>query len=500
MKLYCKTNVFQVRNAFLRPLLTGGILCLMIGTVRAQSWLPPSVFTGSGSVAVDFVRESAPGHRLIGGTFDQEFQQVQSLGDRDFFIGMLDAGGAVERWWHGGSALEDQLRGLQADGNGNFYAGGTFWGSMSFGALSLSAQYNPKAIFLIKSAIHSEVVWAEVLSGSGIKDLVGLETDPFGNVFIAGYFSDSLFLPGGHVVVSVGQTDMFVAKLSATGLLMWVRTGGATGDTRATALAVDALGRVYVTGYFNKTCLFGATLLTANTSDKDVFTVAYGADGVQRWARKAGGVHDDDVSAVVVDDMGQIYIGGYFVGVLQAENQVLSSQNGFPDVFIIQYNEQGQVVGARGGGGLGTEVVSGLAVAESVLWLYGHYQGTLILDGYNSQSGGEFRGFYAMLDKQSLQVQGLGDIPASGASYIRDLRQSTEGVVMMAGTAQGQVMFPDGSTTWYERFGGFVAVSGSALSRAQHPKKEVYSRYGVYPNPGRGQYQVIGVGRRAELL
>lgn len=470
-----------------------------IHEMRSQDWLPPTLFTGTGRVSVDYVRALSSGRRLIGGSFDQHFGQFQSVGETDFFIGLLDESGVAEYWWQGGGLLQDELRGLSVDGSGHYYAGGTFWGEMIYGSDSMHAMYNPKAIFLVKCSLSGAVVWTQVLSGTGIKELAGLESDAEGHLYLAGYFSDSLFFSGADVIVAEGQSDLFVAKLSPSGALMWVQRAGQTGDTRATALALDASGRVYVTGYFNKTSTFGTSLLTANTSDKEVFTVAYDASGELRWVRQAGGVHDDDATAIVVDESGQIYVGGYFVGVIQAGNQLLSSQNGFPDLFVLKYNQAGEAQGGWSGGGLTAEVINGLALSDGGLLLWGYYQGTLVMDAFSRVSGGVFRGYYAVMDKESLQVMTLEDIPASGSSFIQDMREEPDERIVMVGTAQGDVQFMDGSPVVFPQFGGFLVKSSSVPSRSENPEAGMELQFGVFPNPGSGLYQLGGIGDAAEL-
>jgi hypothetical protein len=505
MKVDCKTNEFRTRKVLrMKPTLGWVFFCWLmlpgfIHEMRSQDWLPPTTFTGTGRVSVDYVRTLSSGRRLIGGLFDQQFGQFQSVGETDFFIGLLDESGGAEYWWQGGGLLQDELRGLSVDGNGYFYAGGTFWGEMIYGSDSMHAMYNPKAIFLVKSSLSGAVEWTQVLSGTGIKELAGLETDAEGHLYLAGYFSDSLFLSGADVVVAEGQSDMFVAKLTSSGALMWVKTAGQTGDTRATALALDASGRVYVTGYYNKTSAFGSTLLVANTSDKDVFTVSYDALGNIRWVRRAGGVHDDDATAIVVDETGTIYVGGFFVGVIQAGNQLLSSQNGFPDLFVLKYNQAGEVQDVWSGGGLTTEVISGLVLSDAGLLLWGYYQGTLIMDAFSRVSGGLFRGYYTLMDKESLQVMTLEDIPASGSSFIQDMREESAGRIVMVGTALGEVQFLDGSMVSYPQFGGFLAVSSATPSRQADPVVGEGPRYGIFPNPGSGLYEIVGMGDVAKV-
>src|SRR5262249_19075692 len=56
--------------------------------------------------------------------------------------------------------------------------------------------------------------------------------------------------PSGYDSSFNGDSDAFVAKVDATGNLVWATYLGGTGNDRATGVALDTAGDVYVTGFF----------------------------------------------------------------------------------------------------------------------------------------------------------------------------------------------------------------------------------------------------------
>ena len=86
------------------------------------------------------------------------------------------------------------------------------------------------------------------LGGTGFDQVVDIAADPDGSVYVTGTFSGSVdFDPGTGLTVltSIGLADIFLAKYTAAGALVWAdRLGGTAADT-VTSLARDASGNLY---------------------------------------------------------------------------------------------------------------------------------------------------------------------------------------------------------------------------------------------------------------
>lgn len=79
--------------------------------------------------------------------------------------------------------------------------------------------------------------------------------DQSGNIYVAGEFRGVASF-GGTQYSAQGLSDLFVAKYSPDGALIFVRTAGGPSVDRATAIAVDAAQNVYLTGYFTTSAAF----------------------------------------------------------------------------------------------------------------------------------------------------------------------------------------------------------------------------------------------------
>lgn len=126
--------------------------------------------------------------------------------------------------------------------------------------------------------------------------------------------------------VSEGVQDMFVAKLDpTTGTPIWIRHAGHpsanAGEAAGRAIAVDADGNAYVTGYFSGRTTFGKTgspddllhypVTLSSVGSRDIFVAKYDPLGRLMWVVRAGGSGADEGLAMALDDEGQPYIAGY---------------------------------------------------------------------------------------------------------------------------------------------------------------------------------------------
>jgi len=119
--------------------------------------------------------------------------------------------------------------------------------------------------------------------------------DALGNVYVTGY-SQTLVLT---------NYDYATVKYNSAGVQQWqVRYNGTGNDyDRANAIALDAAGNVYVTG---KSVGVGSTA-------EDAFTIKYDNLGVSQWTARYNGAANgyDEAKALAVDTSGNVYITGY---------------------------------------------------------------------------------------------------------------------------------------------------------------------------------------------
>lgn len=297
---------------------------------------------------------------------------------------------------------------------------------------------------------------AEITGTAGDDRAGGIATDAAGNVYQAVAAAGAL---DGQPYA--GGTDVALIKYKADGSREWTRSLGTSGTERAYGVAVDAGGRIVVTGYTNGD-LDGAH--AGNTTD-DAFVAQYDAAGNRRWLAQFGvpGVADRSYSVAV--DGTDVYVGGYTKGALGGPNQ------GDKDVFVARFDADGKRVWLRQSGSTGEDKGMAAAVSGDSVYLGGMTGGSL------DTSAGGVDGFLArystagdaMWTKQfgtpeSDEVWGLAADPTGGVY----LTGYTAGG--FAGTLIGDKDIliaradADGVLTWRDQFGTTGNDKGAAVA------------------------------------
>jgi enterochelin esterase-like enzyme len=237
-----------------------------------------------------------------------------------------------------GTAQEERAGGVAADAAGNVYealaAGGSVNGQPHVG---------DKDLVLVKRAPSGDTIWTRELGTAGLERAYGVAVDPQGHVVVTGYTKGDL--DGNHA----GNTtdDVFVVKFDPDGNREWLRQLGvpAVAD-RGYAIATDATGNVYVTGYTR------GDLAGANQGDKDVYLAKLDPSGAQVWLRQFGSAGEDKAWGVAATGDG-IRLGGMTSG-------ALGTPAGSLDGFVARYDADGNGVWLQQFGTAANEEVWGL--------------------------------------------------------------------------------------------------------------------------------------------
>ena len=208
------------------------------------------------------------------------------------------------------------------DASGNTYTVGKIvkssFDQLVFPCLSgVSDNVGNYFLFISKHNAAGDCQWVKTIRGDnanmGVSDVA---LDPSGNIFISGFFSNTLELGDAFISMSSnGSNDVLVCKYSNSGDFLWAKNIGGTSDDRGMSLATDASGNVYTSGTFRGTVDFDPGSGVANLvtgSGSSVFVSKLDASGNYVWAKTWGGTGDDNGNGISVDASGNIYTTGSF--------------------------------------------------------------------------------------------------------------------------------------------------------------------------------------------
>jgi len=309
---------------------------------------------------------------------------ISGTGSMDLFLAKFDLNGNCLWLKRAASSLEDESSRVSIDPNGNVYWAGNFnwtngfvdttpvakgWFFAKFdsngnlisvtpnfinegiiGYFSVSnseilvsgSSYNDTLVinvndivvgsntidgFLFKMDLSLNVIWAKKFGGntSSWDYPTTFDEDANGNIYLVGGFQDTLTIDG-NTITNSGKKDMFIAKFSNNGNLIWARQANATGSlvTIAYMNKMDIDGLVYVAGTFSGSASFGNFNINASNT-QEMFIARYDSNGDCIGVRHLGWAEGRSVD---VDSNGDIVVAGIFINTINIGSTSLTSYGG----------------------------------------------------------------------------------------------------------------------------------------------------------------------------
>ncbi|HAL70263.1 MAG TPA: hypothetical protein DCP71_00620 [Verrucomicrobiales bacterium] len=209
----------------------------------------------------------------------------------------------------GGGLKNDKTRAVAVDGQGHVFLAGETTDAGSFGELKRES-LGGSDFFLAKASPEGKFLWVRSLGGSLVDRGYGVVTDAAGNAYVTGHFQSTDARALGQVLPNAGDYDIFVAKYSPSGDLLWIRTAGGAGYDYGHGIALDAQGDVVVAGSVAGEGKFGQVVANAGSTSRAVFWAKYDAGGSLRWVKTTSGKFNGSGHGIGTDAGGNLYIGG----------------------------------------------------------------------------------------------------------------------------------------------------------------------------------------------
>jgi gliding motility-associated-like protein len=185
--------------------------------------------------------------------------------------------------------------------------------------------------FLLLFALHVSILafaqapsfeWVSSLpvitgGGSNYNSGYDIETDVFGNVITTGFFSGQMDADPGtgtSIMTSSGLGDAFILKQDSDGNFLWAHQYGGNQSEMGAALTTDSLGNIFVGGYFQGLVDFepGTGQHIYSASSSDAYLIKLAPNGSIVWVKIFTGTGLEEIQGLDVDALGNIYAIGTF--------------------------------------------------------------------------------------------------------------------------------------------------------------------------------------------
>jgi hypothetical protein len=282
-----------------------------------------------------------------------DINEQASNGDADIFLNKFDAVGNFEWVCAWGGIQMDCAYGVVVDNANDVYIAGKFHSEVDFDPGPDVEEHTSAGAwdaFLIKLNPTGDFQWVRTWGGADIDEGLEVGISPSGMIYVIGVFYGAAdFDPGLEIngYLSNGASDVFLSKFDEDGGFLWERVWGGTGSDYGYGVAVDDSGNVCVTGVFEDAVDFDpgpASLEYVSNGNSDAFLSKLDYGGNLQWARTWGGKDYDRGNRLAVDDIGSIYVLGYFEGSADFNPTPLTDyhiSNGLMDAYLVRFPPDG---------------------------------------------------------------------------------------------------------------------------------------------------------------
>jgi hypothetical protein len=360
---------------------------------------------------------------------------------------------------------------VATDSSGDMYITGSFRGTAEFNPNAPSSTITTAGTqdtFVAKYGPTGTLTWVKTFAGtmttsgnlniSAVSQGSAIVVDASGNVYVAGGFSGTVDLTGSSGVTAItsptATTEVYLARLNASGSLTWVDTvAGTLYDTdEAYALALDGSNGVVMAGSFADSATFGSTTLTAGGAS-DAFASLVSPSGQFAWsvATKGQSGSNAQINGLAVDGSGNIALAGFFSGTIDVDpNASLKSlvAAGSDDAFVWKLTSSGAFAWAQSFGSADYDTATAIAVdPQGNFYLTGAFSDTVTFGSTTLTAGPDFDTFVVKLSPTGSVIWADGLVGPGGWSKGQGIAIDSGGDVELGGTFQGLIDFNPGAGT-----------------------------------------------------
>ncbi|RYY67189.1 MAG: T9SS C-terminal target domain-containing protein [Chitinophagaceae bacterium] len=359
--------------------------------------------TGTNNAGIDcwVVKMSKTGviewNKVMGGTFNEQVNQIRQtadggyvfcastessasgdvtgdnhgpIGTLDYWVVKLDAAGNVSWDVILGGNLTEVATSIVQTADGGYVVGGHSSSSANGDVTPVNHSTNTDC-WIVKLTAAGVIQWNVLLGGTGEEELQAIRQTTDGGYIATG---STTLAPSGNVSGTINGTfDFWVIKLTSIGGITWNKVLGGSDEEFSYDVQQTADGGYIVAGNSNSAA--SGNISVSTHGDFDYLIMKLDASGNTVWNKMLGGTSVENVSAIK-----QTADGGYIVAgttASSASGNITDTGYGLEDAWIVKLDASGNIVWNRLFGGTNADFATSIQQT---------FDGGYIFTGYTMSS------------------------------------------------------------------------------------------------------------------
>ena len=298
-----------------------------------------------GGTSGDYANSIQPtpdgGYIMVGFTGSNDGDVIGYHGGQDAWVVKLSSTGDLQWQKCLGGTSGDYANSIQPTPDGGYIVAGYTISTNG----DVTGNHGGQDAWVVKLSSTGSLQWQKTLGGTAVDCAYSIQPTTDGGYVVAGFTQSN----NGDVTGIHGGDDAWVVKLSATGVLVWQKTLGGTGDDYANSIQPTTDGGYIMAGYTYS----NNGDVTGFHGGSDFWAVKLSSTGSVQWQKAIGGTGTDWAFSLQPTTDGGYIMTGY---TSSTDGDVTGNHGGIYDVWVVKLSSTGSLQWQKALGGTADEM------------------------------------------------------------------------------------------------------------------------------------------------
>ena len=361
----------------------------------------------------------------------------KAKGKNDLFVAKYNRRGDFQWVLPLGSYGNDAAQAIDLNAQGELLVTGYFSDSLYWSEQDYLLSEGEEDVFILRISEEGEALEAVSFGGKGSDQ--GLDIKAYNHsIYITGEYREE-FSALGKKRPAFGGSDIFVGQIEGFSDWRWLRTLGSKGADLSTALSLSSLGELYLAATAKGSFIYDDFSLDSLQAPESgaALLLKYSPLGDLIWKETLAATAGMELSDIVVNSVGEAFMTGSFRGELGGLKSA-----GESDIFLAQFHRKGRLNWIKRFGGTGDDRGQCIEiVGRKLLGIAGRFSGQIVEGEQEIRAQGEQSDLFIAqysFEGNFKRMQAFG-----GPLYeeVQAMKLNLEGQVFLTGSFEGAADF-----------------------------------------------------------